>query len=133
MLFVVLGALSALLVLRQRARAALEIVSVPAGARVRVDEAPQHGVTPLRITACGAARLRLRVELRGYLPWEATFTPATGAVRHIAAAAARVRCTASAWSRTVPTAADRRAIGASLRWGVTCSARGLPAHGRCAS
>jgi hypothetical protein len=63
----------------------LEVVSVPAGARVRVDGAVQTGFTPLRITGLEEGRYyALRVELPGYLPWEASYLATPGAVQHIA-------------------------------------------------
>jgi serine/threonine protein kinase len=63
----------------------LEIVSVPAGAQVSVDQKLQNGVTPLRISGLEASRkYELRVQLSGYQPWEATYQASPGAVRHIA-------------------------------------------------
>ncbi|MFT3921729.1 MAG: PEGA domain-containing protein [Myxococcales bacterium] len=63
----------------------LEVVSVPQGARVRVDGAVQTGFTPLRITGLEEGRhYALRVELPGYLPWEASYQATPGAVQHIA-------------------------------------------------
>jgi hypothetical protein len=63
----------------------LEVVSVPQGARVRVDGAEQTGFTPLRITGLEDGRhYSLRVELPGYLPWEANYQATPGAVQHIA-------------------------------------------------
>jgi serine/threonine protein kinase len=63
----------------------LEVISVPQGARVRVDGAVQTGFTPLRITGLDEGRhYALRVELPGYLPWEASYRATAGAVQHIA-------------------------------------------------
>jgi hypothetical protein len=63
----------------------LEVISVPQAAKVRIDGAMQTGSTPLRITGLEEGRnYALRVELAGYLPWEATYKATPGAVQHIA-------------------------------------------------
>ncbi len=63
----------------------LEVISVPQGARVRVDGAEQMGFTPLRITGLEQGRnYALRVELAGYLPWETNYQATPGAVQQIA-------------------------------------------------
>jgi serine/threonine protein kinase len=83
--FMVLGVIAFQLIRQRKPEPQLEIVSVPAGAKVSVDQRVQNGVTPLRISGLESGRsYDLRVELSGYLPWEATYHASPGAVRHIA-------------------------------------------------
>jgi hypothetical protein len=85
LLFMVLGVVAFQVMRRQKPEPQLEIVSVPAGAKVSVDQRMQEGATPLRITGLESGRkYELRVELAGYVPWEATYHASPGAVRHIA-------------------------------------------------
>jgi serine/threonine protein kinase len=84
-LFMVLGMVAFQLLRAKKPEPQLEIVSVPAGAKVSVDHRKQEGATPLRITGLESGRkYDLRVELAGYVPWEATYHASPGAVRHIA-------------------------------------------------
>ncbi len=63
----------------------LEIVSVPAGALVRIDGTAQPGTTPVKLTALEKGRTyELHVSLDGYLPWVATYRASPGPVQHIA-------------------------------------------------
>src|SRR5690606_4213666 len=63
----------------------LEVISVPQGAKVRLNGAVQDGTTPLRMSGLEEGRsYALRVELPGYVPWETTHFATPGAVQHIA-------------------------------------------------
>jgi len=83
MLFVVLGALSALLVWDSAPSSAIELISVPSGARVHINGAPQPGVTPLRVSGLRrGTSYDFKLELRGYLPLETSFEAGEKTERH---------------------------------------------------
>jgi hypothetical protein len=102
--FMVLGVIAFQVIRQRKPEPQLEIVSVPAGAAVSVDQRVQNGVTPLRISGLESGRsYDLRVELSGYLPWEATYHASPGAVRHIAVLRP---ITGEVHVASVPTSAD---------------------------
>ncbi len=84
-LFTVLGVLAFEMVRPAKNPPTLEIVSVPAGAQVKVNGAMQPHKTPIKLTGLEVDHsYELRVELGGYLPWEATYRASPGPVQHIA-------------------------------------------------
>ncbi len=82
LLVVLLGALAALVLWERTLSSAVEIVSVPRGARVHINGALQPGATPLRVSGLRpGTSYDLRLELPGYLPYETRFDAARGTER----------------------------------------------------
>jgi hypothetical protein len=83
LLFVVLGALSALLAWESGPSTAIELLSVPSGAKVEINGAPQPGVTPLRVSGLRrGARYHFRLALAGYRPFETDLEATPETARH---------------------------------------------------
>jgi hypothetical protein len=83
--FTAFGVLAFELIRPARVPATLEIISDPAGASVKVNGALQPHRTPIKLTGLQVdASYELRVELPGYLPWEASYRASAGPVQHIA-------------------------------------------------
>jgi len=84
-IFALLGMIAFQLTRPAEIEPTLEIVSVPAGALVRVNGTAQPGSTPIKLTALEKGRTyELEVSREGYLPWEATYRASPGPVQHIA-------------------------------------------------
>jgi eukaryotic-like serine/threonine-protein kinase len=69
--FLLLGALGALLTWESAPSGAAELWSTPSGARVRIDDAWQPGSTPMRVSGLRIGKsYQLRLEYPGYKPYE---------------------------------------------------------------
>jgi hypothetical protein len=82
LLFLLLGALGALVAWESAPASAIEIWTEPAGARVRIDDAWQAGSTPMRISGLRRGKTyRLRLEAPRYKPYDGQLTPNAAAAR----------------------------------------------------
>ncbi len=85
LIFLLLGALGALVAWESMPASAVEIWSDPAGARVRIDDAWQQGATPMRISGLRRGRTyRVHLEAPNHAPYDGTLTAgaATGRERY---------------------------------------------------
>jgi eukaryotic-like serine/threonine-protein kinase len=81
-LLVVLGTLGAVIAWESRPTEVLEVVSVPAGARVRINGSLQPGAAPLRVSGLRRGRTyQLRLELPRYRTYEDSIEAGKGPAR----------------------------------------------------
>jgi len=77
-----LGALGALIAWESRPASVLELISVPSGASVYINDALQPGTTPLRVSGLRrGASYRIRLDLAGHQPHEIMLQAAPGVAR----------------------------------------------------
>jgi serine/threonine protein kinase len=82
LLFVLLGVLGALIAWESAPSASIEVLSVPTGARVRINSAWQPGTTPLRVSGLRrGTTYRLRVDLAKHRAYETLFEAGRGPAR----------------------------------------------------
>jgi serine/threonine protein kinase len=78
-LFVLLGVLGALIAWERAPSASIEVLSVPTGARVKINSAWQPGTTPLRVSGLRrGTTYRLRVDLAKHRAYETLFEAGRG-------------------------------------------------------